>query len=157
MRHRPTRLSTAPDPLFLGCLDAARTFLYATRIDRDTSHSHQRRPPPPSAGAKNGFVSLGAGGICPCLTAWWHIIRFTHTPPSQNSWPRLDRIYCGLRRPVQGQTGPSEALSGTSKYPLVVSLRAGAYLVNAKPAVGLTVVSLPTRRRRSGRGESSDH
>ena len=28
-----------------------------------------------------------------------------------------------------------------------------ASLVNAKPAVGLTVVSLPTRRRRSGRGE----
>ena len=58
--------------------------------------------------------------------------------------------------PFQGQTGPSGGLSGTSKDPQMVCLRAGAYLVNAKPAVGPTVVSLPTRRRRSGRGESSD-
>ena len=46
MRHRPTRLSTALDPLFLGCLDAVRTFLYATRIDRDTSHHAISALPP---------------------------------------------------------------------------------------------------------------
>ena len=49
-RHRPTRLSTAPDPLILGCLDAARPFLYATRIDRDTSH-HAISALPPLSGA----------------------------------------------------------------------------------------------------------
>ena len=63
MRHRPTRLSTALDPLFLGCLDAVRTFLYATRIDRDTSH-HAISALPPLY--RRDYASLaGLGGYLP--------------------------------------------------------------------------------------------
>ena len=65
-------------------------------------------------------------------------------------------MWWGVRRPVRGQMDLSGALSGTSKCLQVVYLPAGAHLVNANAAVGLTADSLPTRRRRSGRGESSD-
>ena len=58
-RHRPTRLSTAPDFLFQGCSDRRPYRRVRSRVDRDTSHFRQRRPPPPFRRDHASLAGLG--------------------------------------------------------------------------------------------------